>query len=269
MSLAPAVAPRPPGFRGRVLHTRGCVSAGLVGGTYSGGVLVARHADPSADLPALHARAGLHRVGARPGADSCVIVWVAGALPVRRLAAARRAGDRWPLGPDAVLRRAGHGRAALRDLVRRWRLRHDAAVSVHMVQHMILSMLVPLFLALGAPVTLALRTLPPRPRRWLLAVLHSRVAKVLSLPAAGLHAVRGQPVGALLHRLVRRHPALDAPARADARALRPGRLAVLLAAARARPGARAGGLPVPAAADLAHAAVPRVPRRHDHVQRTR
>jgi cytochrome c oxidase assembly factor CtaG len=45
-----------------------------------------------------------------------------------------------------------------------------------------LSMLVPLSLALGAPVTLALRTLPAAPRRWLLAVLHSRVAKVLSFP---------------------------------------------------------------------------------------
>jgi putative copper resistance protein D len=53
-------------------------------------------------------------------------------------------------------------------------------LSVHMVQHMVLSMMVPLFLALGAPVTLMLRTLPPRPRRWLLAVLHSRVALVLS-----------------------------------------------------------------------------------------
>jgi putative copper resistance protein D len=47
---------------------------------------------------------------------------------------------------------------------------------------MILSMGVPLALALGAPVTLALRTLPPRPRRVLLAVLHSRVARVLSFP---------------------------------------------------------------------------------------
>src|SRR6201991_1506532 len=55
-------------------------------------------------------------------------------------------------------------------------------LSVHMAQHMVLSMLVPLALALGAPVTLALRTLPRRPRRWLLAVLHSRVAKVLTFP---------------------------------------------------------------------------------------
>jgi cytochrome c oxidase assembly factor CtaG len=45
---------------------------------------------------------------------------------------------------------------------------------------------VPLALALGAPVTLALRTLPRRPRRWLLAVLHSRVATVLSFPPLAL-----------------------------------------------------------------------------------
>lgn len=55
-------------------------------------------------------------------------------------------------------------------------------ISVHMVQHMVLSMVVPLALALGAPVTLALRTLPAAPRRWLLAVLHSRFARVLTFP---------------------------------------------------------------------------------------
>lgn len=55
-------------------------------------------------------------------------------------------------------------------------------LSVHMVQHMILSMVVPLFLALGAPVTLLLRTLPPRPRRGLLWLLQSRLAHVLSFP---------------------------------------------------------------------------------------
>ena len=58
----------------------------------------------------------------------------------------------------------------------------DTLLSVHMVQHMILAMLVPLAMALGAPITLALRTLPRRPRGWLLVALHSRVAKVLSFP---------------------------------------------------------------------------------------
>jgi putative copper resistance protein D len=45
---------------------------------------------------------------------------------------------------------------------------------------MVLSMMVPLFLALGAPVTLMLRTLPPAPRRRLLWLLRSRLAHVLS-----------------------------------------------------------------------------------------
>jgi putative copper resistance protein D len=53
---------------------------------------------------------------------------------------------------------------------------------VHMVQHMVLAMLTPVFLALGAPVTLALRVLPRGGRSVLQAVLHSRVAKVLTFP---------------------------------------------------------------------------------------
>jgi putative copper resistance protein D len=55
-------------------------------------------------------------------------------------------------------------------------------ISVHMVQHMVMSMVAPIFLALGAPVTLALRTLPPGPRAVLLKVLHSRVARFYTFP---------------------------------------------------------------------------------------
>jgi putative copper resistance protein D len=58
----------------------------------------------------------------------------------------------------------------------------DTLLSVHMIQHMVLAMISPIFLALGAPVTLALRTFPVGPRKRLVAVLHSRVARVLSLP---------------------------------------------------------------------------------------
>ncbi|MBR7829216.1 cytochrome c oxidase assembly protein [Actinospica sp. MGRD01-02] len=60
--------------------------------------------------------------------------------------------------------------------------------SAHMVQHMMLSMVDPLFLLLGAPITLALRVLHPAgpgrtgPREVLLALLHSRFAKVVSSP---------------------------------------------------------------------------------------
>ena len=59
--------------------------------------------------------------------------------------------------------------------------------SLHMAQHMVLSMLTPILLLLGAPITLALRVLPAAgraggPRRLLLAVLHSRFGKVVSHP---------------------------------------------------------------------------------------
>lgn len=53
---------------------------------------------------------------------------------------------------------------------------------VHMVQHMVLGMVTPVLLALGGPITLALRVLPRRGRAVLLEVLHSRVAKVMSFP---------------------------------------------------------------------------------------
>lgn len=52
----------------------------------------------------------------------------------------------------------------------------------HMVQHMLFSMIAPVFIVFGAPVTLALRTLPKRPRGWLLKFLHSKPAKVLMFP---------------------------------------------------------------------------------------
>jgi cytochrome c oxidase assembly factor CtaG len=104
-------------------------------------------------------------------------VWTVGlyALGVRAL---HRRGDRWPVGRSIAF---GAGMLAFLVATTSGLAAYDTVlVSVHMVQHMVLSMVVPLALALGAPVTLALRTLPGTPRRWLLAVLHSRVAKVLS-----------------------------------------------------------------------------------------
>ena len=99
----------------------------------------------------------------------------------------RKRGDRWPMGRivawlcgTAVLLFAtssGVGRYM------------PAMFSMHMAAHMLLSMMVPVLLVLGAPVTLALRALPaaggddpPGPREWLLAALHSRVSRVLTNP---------------------------------------------------------------------------------------
>jgi cytochrome c oxidase assembly factor CtaG len=63
--------------------------------------------------------------------------------------------------------------------------------SVHMAQHMVLSMLSPLLLVMAAPLTLALRALPARGgaaglRRVLLVLLHSRAASALTAPALTL-----------------------------------------------------------------------------------
>jgi len=69
----------------------------------------------------------------------------------------------------------------------------DKLFSAHMAQHMILSMIAPVFLALGAPVTLALRTLPPRSRGMLLAALHSRLARLLTFPPIGWALFVGSP----------------------------------------------------------------------------
>jgi putative copper resistance protein D len=94
--------------------------------------------------------------------------------------ALRRRGDRWPVGRSVAF---GAGIAAFVLATQSGLAAYDTTLlSVHMVQHMVLSMVVPLAIALSAPVTLALRTLRPRPRRWLLAVLHSRVGKVLTFP---------------------------------------------------------------------------------------
>lgn len=55
-------------------------------------------------------------------------------------------------------------------------------LSTHMVQHMLLSMIAPIFLALGAPITLLLRVTKGKVRKTIASVLHSRVVKILSFP---------------------------------------------------------------------------------------
>lgn len=108
-------------------------------------------------------------------------VYVAGVIRLRRR------GDAWPVGRTiawlcgcAVLLFAtssGLGRYM------------PAMFSMHMGAHMLLSMLSPVLLVLGAPVTLALRALPaagragpPGLREWLLAALHSRASQILTNP---------------------------------------------------------------------------------------
>jgi cytochrome c oxidase assembly factor CtaG len=107
------------------------------------------------------------------------IIVAATALYLSGVVVLARRGDHWP--PGRTLSFVGVGMGSFALATASGLARYDTTLlSVHMVQHMVLSMVVPLALALGAPVTLALRTLPRRPRTWLLAVLHSRVARVLT-----------------------------------------------------------------------------------------
>jgi putative copper resistance protein D len=108
-------------------------------------------------------------------------VYVAG---VRRLALG---GEAWPVGRTAawlsgcatilIATSSGIGRYSM------------AMFSVHMGVHMLLSMVAPILLVLGVPVTLALRALPPAevgsapgPREWLQAFTRSWVVRMATYP---------------------------------------------------------------------------------------
>lgn len=94
----------------------------------------------------------------------------------------------------------------------------DVSFTVHMAQHLLLTLLAPPLLALGAPVTLALRATSPRAARRLTRVMRGRVVAFLALPVVGwllfvgvpyaIHfsplfdaALRSRPIHALEHTL--------------------------------------------------------------------
>ncbi|CAN5219707.1 hypothetical protein BH24ACT10_BH24ACT10_00550 [soil metagenome] len=97
---------------------------------------------------------------------------------VRRLTAR---GDAWPVGRTLSFLVGGLGTIAFATMS--GLAAYDTSLfAAHMVQHMLLSMVATVFLALGAPITLALRLLPCRSRRAVLALLHSRFARLVSFP---------------------------------------------------------------------------------------
>lgn len=123
----------------------------------------------------------------RPDLFFVLLIVTLGGVYAAGVVRLRRRGDAWPLGRTlawsgglvviAASTLTGVGTYA------------PVLFSVHMAQHMVLNMLAPIFLVLGAPVTLALRALKPAehrgdrgPREWLVVVLHSRALKVLSHP---------------------------------------------------------------------------------------
>ncbi|MHB0927409.1 MAG: cytochrome c oxidase assembly protein [Candidatus Nanopelagicales bacterium] len=92
-----------------------------------------------------------------------------------------RRGDRWPVGRTVSFIVGGLGTLTL--ATEGPLAAYDTTlISVHMVQHMLISMVAPIFFALGAPVTLALRTFARPLHRALMWLLHSTFMRVLAFP---------------------------------------------------------------------------------------
>ncbi|UYM05150.1 cytochrome c oxidase assembly protein [Solicola gregarius] len=122
-----------------------------------------------------------------PNGVGLVVVSLGAALYIAGLLVMRRRGDAWPVGRTvswfvglAVIAWATFGGLGAYAHV---------LFSAHMVSHMLLAMVAPIFLVLAAPITLALRTLPgPRepgeigPRQLLANAIHSRAAVFITHP---------------------------------------------------------------------------------------
>jgi cytochrome c oxidase assembly factor CtaG/putative copper export protein len=119
---------------------------------------------------------------------SGTLIALLGGLYLAGVVRLARRGDSWPVGRTVawfigvlillIATQSGVSRYA------------KVLFSAHMAEHMTLSMLVPIFLVLGAPVTLALRALKPAaqrgdrgPREWLTTILHSRYVSFVAHPA--------------------------------------------------------------------------------------
>ncbi|ATL25367.1 cytochrome c oxidase assembly protein [Streptomyces formicae] len=127
--------------------------------------------------------------GLEPSADPFFLIGCLLALALYGWGVLRlvRRGDKWPVG-----RTVSFVIGVLTILLVMCTKLNDYGMvmfSVHMVQHMIISMLSPILLLLGAPITLALRALPVAarghkgPREWLLWLLQSRYVKIITHPA--------------------------------------------------------------------------------------
>jgi putative copper resistance protein D len=194
-----ALQGNPSGARGRLIRLA-LIEAAVFGLTFGVAVGLGRTAPPPppARLPTIPEAEIGYDFDGPPTAVRILFDWrfdlifgtaaiVLAALYVAAVVRLGRRGDHWPpgrtvswlLGCLALLfvTSSGVGRYM------------PAMFSMHMVAHMGLSMLVPILLVLGAPVTLALRALPaagrdgpPGMREWLLAALHSHVSRFLTNP---------------------------------------------------------------------------------------
>lgn len=126
-----------------------------------------------------------------PDALMIALLITAVALYIKGVAVLKSRGDSWPVGRTIAFASA----IALIDFATSGGLGVYAVFSFeyHMVAHMLLGMIAPIGLVLGAPITLALRTLPQGRtssergiRALALKVLHSRYSIILTNPITAL-----------------------------------------------------------------------------------
>ncbi|MBM7368448.1 cytochrome c oxidase assembly protein [Gordonia hydrophobica] len=133
-----------------------------------------------------------------PSARSLLLDWrfdiifgslaiIAALVYLRGVYRLHKRGDAWPVGRTVAWLL---GCAALLFATSSGMGRYSPAMfSTHMMSHMMLSMLVPVLLVLGGPVTLALRALPaagrgnpPGLREWILTGIHSKYSRFMTHP---------------------------------------------------------------------------------------
>lgn len=130
-------------------------------------------------------------VGYEPDGLMIGLLIIAVALYVKGVVVLTRRGDKWPVGRTIAF---ALGVSAI-DFATSGGLGLYAqfSFSYHMIAHMVLGMIAPIGIVLGAPITLALRTLPQARqssergvRGTLLAALHSKLAVIFTNPITAL-----------------------------------------------------------------------------------
>ena len=127
----------------------------------------------------------------QPDGLTLALLILTSALYIKGIHIMYKRGDRWPIGRTfsfftgiLVINYAINGAIGVYA---------HFGFSYHMIEHMILGMVAPIFIVLGAPITLALRTLPigrddeeEGPRNILIRFLHSKYARFITNPVVAL-----------------------------------------------------------------------------------
>ena len=119
------------------------------------------------------------------------LLLLAVALYIKGVVVLTRRGDKWPVGRTIAF---AFGISAVDYAVNGGLgVYAQVAFSFHMISHMVLATLAPIGIVLGAPITLALRTLPigrtqeeRGVRGFAIAILHSRYSRVVTHPVSAL-----------------------------------------------------------------------------------